>query len=386
MLTRLYIDNFRALVNSELILGPRSLLMGFNGTGKSTFGDVLMRIQWLLWGQSKTDDVFGADTLTRWQRIPRQRFELDVTGPAGPYQYKLAIEHRDTGGADQPRTRIISETLTLDTKPLFHFEDGLVRLFHDNHSASAEYPFDWGRSALGTIAPRADNQKLTWFRRWLEGLTVVKPNPQQISDLVERDEFSLVADARNFSAWYHAASAADKRRDQLLHETLADVLPGFEALNFEFAGPGRWLLRADFAHAGGKLLLRFSELSDGQRALILLYTILHFLLAQGRTVFLDEPDNFVSLDEIQPWLLSATDVVDGGSGQLLLVSHHPEIFDQWAVGHGLVTERDGCGPVQIRKFAQTTDTALTPAEVIARGWVGDNDRSAADGTSGIARR
>jgi energy-coupling factor transporter ATP-binding protein EcfA2 len=382
MLTRLYIDNFRALVNSELALAPRTLLMGRNGTGKSTFGDVLMRIQTLLIGQSKTDDFFGPETLTRWQHIPRQRFELDVNGPAGSYEYKLIIEHRNTAGSDEPRTRIIAETLTLDTKPLFRFEDGLVHLFNDDHNAGPEYPFDWGRSALGTIAPRHDNQKLTWFGQWLRGMTIVKPNPQQMASLVERDDFLLFADASNFAAWYHAASAADKRRDQLLHDELTEVLPGFEALNFEYAGPGRWFLRADFSGVGGKLQLYFNELSDGQRALIVLYSVVHFLLGQGRTVFLDEPDNFVSLDEIQPWLLSVTDMVDDGSGQLVLVSHHPEIFDQWAISHGLMTERDGCGPVRIRKYTQASDTALTPAESVARGWTGDQD----GGTSAVVRR
>lgn len=214
----------------------------------------------------------------------------------------------------------------------------------------------------------------------------MKPNPQQMADLVERDDFHLVPDTRNFAAWYHAASAADKRRDQLLHGTLTDVLPGFEALNFEPAGPGRWLLRADFGGSGGKLMLRFTELSDGQRALILLYSILHLLLAQGRTVFLDEPDNFVSLDEIQPWLLSATDMVDDGHGQLVLVSHHPEIFNQWAVSHGVLTERAGCGPVQIRRYSQAGDTGLTPAEMVARGWVGGADGGADKGaTTAITR-
>ncbi len=386
MLSRLYIDNYRALVNSEILLGPRTLLMGPNGTGKSTFGDALMRVKWLLLGQSKTDDIFGPDTLTRWQHVPQQRFELDVMGPDGAYQYKLVVEHRNTAGANQPRTRIITESLALDTKPLFRFEEGVVHLFSDDHTAGPEYPFDWGRSALGTIAPRPDNQKLTWFGRWLQGMTVVKPNPQQMNDLVERDDFLLFGDASNFAAWYHTASAADKRRDQVLHDALSDVLPGFEALNFEFAGPNRWLLRADFAHAGTKLMLRLGELSDGQRAVILLYALLHFLLGPGQTVFLDEPDNFVSLDEIQPWLLSATDMVDGGSGQLVLVSHHPEIFNQWAVNHGLVTERDGCGPVRIRKFAQAPDTSLTPAEAVARGWIAGPDRRAPDDTSGVAPR
>jgi predicted ATPase len=368
MLTRLYVDNFRALVNADLALDRRSLLMGSNGTGKSTFGDVLVRLQWMLLGQAKTDDAFTVDTLTRWQSAPQQRIEMDVTGPEGAYHYEMVIEHRQDASAGLPRTRIRREILTLDSRPLFHFENGIVRLYADDFSPGPEYPFEWGRSALGTIAPQNDNRKLTWFVRWLQTLAVLRPNPPAMQDLVEGDQFLLGADAANFAAWYHAISAADKRRDRTLHDTLVDVLPGFEALNFEPAGPNRWLLRADFRSNGQKLMLRFRELSDGQRALILLYSVLYFLLQEGRTVFLDEPDNFVALDEIQPWLFSATDLVDGGSGQLVLLSHHPEIFNQWAVGHGLVTERDGCGPVRIRKFAPPPGIDLTPAETIARGW------------------
>lgn len=367
MLTRLYVDNFRALVNTDLPLGRRSLLMGANGTGKSTFGDVLVRLQWLL-GQAKTDDIFTVDTLTRWQSVRQQRIQMDVTGPSGAYQYEVVIEHRDAASAELPRTRIRREVLTVESQPLFHFEDGLVHLFRDNHTQGPEYPFDWGRSALGTIAPRGDNQKLTWFVRWLQTLAVLKPNPPAMQDLVEGDQFMLAADAGNFAAWYHAISAADKRRDRALHDALVDMLPGFDALNFEAAGPNRWLLRADFQRNGQRVMLRFKELSDGQRALILLYSVLYFLLQEGRTVYLDEPDNFIALDEIQPWLLSATDIVDGGSGQLVLLSHHPEIFDQWAVSHGLVSERDGCGPVRVRKFAPIPGVELTPAETIARGW------------------
>jgi predicted ATPase len=380
MLTRLYVDNFRALVNTDLPLGRRSLLMGSNGTGKSTFGDVLIRLQLMLFGQSKTDEVFPVDTLTRWQRVPQQRFEIDTTGPNGDYRYELVVEHRETASADMPRTRILREALTVNSQPLFHFEDGLVRLYRDDHSAGPEYPFDWGRSALGTISARHDNQKLTWFVRWFQVLAVIRPNPPQMEDLVERDDFSLFLDAKNFAAWYHTASSGDKRRDRLLHDSLTDVLPGFDALNFEYAGPNRWLLRADFSHSGAKLMLRLIELSDGQRALILLYAVLHFLLQEGRTVFLDEPDNFVSLDEIQPWLLSAADVVDGGSGQLVLISHHPEIFNQWAVSHGIVTERDGCGPVRIRRFSSITGTELTPGEEVARGW----SNQSGSGAAGIA--
>jgi ATPase subunit of ABC transporter with duplicated ATPase domains len=76
-------------------------------------------------------------------------------------------------------------------------------------------------------------------------------------------------------------------------------------------------------------------LSEGQRCLICLYAILHFLLAKGSVVILDKPENFVSLREIQPWLTAVSDTIEEGEGQMLLISHHPELMNQWAPSYGL---------------------------------------------------
>jgi len=49
MLKRIFADNFRALVNFEFRPGPRmSLLLGGNGTGKTTVFDVLGSLRDLL--------------------------------------------------------------------------------------------------------------------------------------------------------------------------------------------------------------------------------------------------------------------------------------------------------------------------------------------------
>jgi len=129
------------------------------------------------------------------------------------------------------------------------------------------------------------------------------------------------------------------------------------------------LLRAEFADGGGRTSeFYFNELSDGQRCLICLYTIPHFVLAKGGTVVLDEPDNFVSLREIQPWLMAVTDAVEEGRGQILLISHHPEFINQWASGSGVQFVRDGIGPVRVEEFRGDPESCLTPSELAARGW------------------
>ncbi|WP_228061118.1 MULTISPECIES: AAA family ATPase [unclassified Coleofasciculus] len=45
MLKRIYIDNFRCLVNFELDVNMINLFLGSNGTGKSTVFEVLQKIQ-----------------------------------------------------------------------------------------------------------------------------------------------------------------------------------------------------------------------------------------------------------------------------------------------------------------------------------------------------
>jgi hypothetical protein len=81
----------------------------------------------------------------------------------------------------------------------------------------------------------------------------------------------------------------------------------------------------------------------------------------------DEPDNFIALREIQPWLLSAEEAVDEHRGQLILVSHHPETLNQWAGQYGLRFFREQNGQVRVARFLPEEE-GLQPWEVVAKGW------------------
>lgn len=86
--------------------------------------------------------------------------------------------------------------------------------------------------------------------------------------------------------------------------------------------------------------LHFHELSDGERALLALYMIRAALdTNSGCTVLLDEPDNFVGLSELQPWVLSLRELLDENH-QALLSSHHPEILSQAGEESGILLWRD----------------------------------------------
>ena len=71
MIKRLYVDNYRSLVNFELPLQELTLLMGPNGVGKTSVLDVMFALRQLLAGVAKvTDAESSASTLTRWQTRP----------------------------------------------------------------------------------------------------------------------------------------------------------------------------------------------------------------------------------------------------------------------------------------------------------------------------
>ena len=365
MLKRVYIDNFRSFVNFELPLAQQQLILGLNGTGKSTLLEVLQAIKGLISGEQNPDIFFPATTLTRWQTLSKQTFELDVE-LGSLYQFRLEL---DSWGSP-PRTRIKRESVMCDKRLVFEFVDGEVHLFNDFFEQKVTYPFDWFRSALATIQPRAENTKLIHFKNWIANLYCLQINPGKMSERAEREEPELALDTSNFASWYRHMTQEQAGAAARLQEHLRRIIPGFESLDLRAAGTKAREIMVRFAHTQGlspmSFDVGFSELSDGQRVLICLYSLLEFIVTRNACIFLDEPENYIAIPEIQPWLMELRDRVDDLGAQVTLISHHPEIVNYMAPELGIVFEREGPGPVRVHKYVSSD--LLAPAEQIARGW------------------
>jgi len=114
-------------------------------------------------------------------------------------------------------------------------------------------------------------------------------------------------------------------------------------------------------------LLFLHQLSDGERSLIGLYMVRAALETGAvRTVMLDEPDNFVGLPELQPWVLSMRELLDE-QHQLVLISHHPEILSNSGEANGWYLWRDNhSSPTRIGPLM--VPEGMDAGEAIARGW------------------
>ncbi|MFN0172725.1 MAG: AAA family ATPase [Bryobacteraceae bacterium] len=365
MLTRLFVDNFKSFVNFEYRPDPIQLILGANGSGKSTLLDALLFLRQFVNRGDKADELRVLSQKTRWLAQPRMTFELEARVDCQNYVYRVQFE----ASGEPAQARVVSETVHLDRKPIFEFLEGEVRLYNDRFEPGVVYPFDPVRSALATITPQKDNHALVKFKTWFAGLVCFRLNPFAMRPVAEAEDLFPNVDLSNFAAWYrHLVQAAPRINADLLGSLHAS-LEGLSYLGLEAMGENRRLLSCQFDDGRTESTrFLFTELSEGQRCLICLYAILHFYVQQGSTVILDEPDNFLSLREIQPWLMSLIEAVEEGTGQVLLISHHPELMNQLAPQHGVLFVREPMGPTRLERFQGEPDSRLSPAELIARGW------------------
>jgi predicted ATPase len=363
MLTRVYVDNFKCFVNFEYRPARKQLIFGPNGTGKSSLFEAVLFLRQFVIRGDKAEDIFMSFHRTRWLQQHRQTFELEATLERDSYVYKLVL---DPWG-EPPKPKVVSETLQLNGKPIFEFLEGEVHLYNDRLEHKVTYDFDWHRSALATIVSRKDNVKLTNFKIWLRGLLCFKLNPFAMGATAETEDPWPNVNLGNFAAWYRHLAQEHRQEDNNLLKSLSEAIDGFSFLKTTPVGENARMLLAEFSQQSGPSVnFSFAELSDGQKCLICLYAILHFVISKGSTVILDEPDNFVALREIQPWLMNVLDMIEDRHGQILIISHHPELINQMAVLQGLEFLRDATGPVRVQEFK--SDSPLTPAELVARGW------------------
>jgi predicted ATPase len=356
MLTRIYIDNYLSFVNFEFRFGAKQLLLGANGSGKSSLLTAVRDLKKFIRGEA---NPFVPSTRTRWQSRPTQVIEIEADLSGTTYKYRMELVGPLVG----------VERLAVSGVTVFEVAGGVVRFFANGAKQAIEIPLETNKSALRLS--QLSNSHVRQFVDWVESINCFRIDqyPDAMDESSDKEDPDPDDEFQNLAGWYRHLVLADPAGNVKFLSSMREALDSFETLRFAAEESGVKRLRADFSGpANQRLTYSISELSEGQRSLIALYMILHFLLVKGRTVFIDEPDNFIALREIQPWLLAAEEAVDDHKAQLTLISHHPEVLNQWATAYGVHFFREGNGHVRAEKFKADPNGDLLPSELIARGW------------------
>ena len=135
MLDYLYVNGYKSLVNFRIDFASTSVLIGKNGTGKSSVFEVIRKITKFINGDTDSNgrmitnsvkDLFTEDTYTKWLESDIQTFEMGVSDDGIHYLYRLEVEHgHKTLGMNQ----IISEELLCNNSTVYILENGITKLF-----------------------------------------------------------------------------------------------------------------------------------------------------------------------------------------------------------------------------------------------------------------
>lgn len=367
MLRTLRADNFKCLDGFELKLDGHALLMGLNGSGKSTVVELLDRLRRFWVAGDKTTDCFPSSTRTRWGSQRPQAFEIDLETDGHPLRLRVELGPPDKG---QP-VRIVEEDIDgVDIsvrrrgEAPIEFAPGLVGqqfLIPDELSV---LPLLFGKFAHLPGAAWAINDAGSFLPFRIE--------PATMETMAQAPSAVLRFDGANFSSWLLSQARYFPDVRLAIERRAADVLKGFD--RFEFVAEGDQLRLITHwrstAHPGSvpngaTRSYDLGELSDGQRLILVLSALVEIAGHRELALILDEPDNYVALQEIQPLLLSLMFIP---TVQLIVVSHHPEIIDLMAKDYGYVLAReDDLGPVRVKRWKAPHGTMLPASELVARG-------------------
>lgn len=363
MFKRIYADNYLCFVNFEFKPGRVNLLIGDNGSGKSALFSLLLCMRYLVMNPQPVSSVFGSKTLTRWETVRNtQRFEFEVELRSGKiYRHLLEVEHH----REQRTSRIKSETIELDHETLLRF-DGLQ--LTDASGAKLPVPYNFTASAL---ALDWSDPVLVELREFWVTMNLLKLDPSKLTSAAQGEDRRLLLDGGNFASWLRQLMQRNPDLTEASRDALREVIGGFKFVRFDTDDAQKKLWVRFETGSGSNAALfdvEFSQLSDGQRALLVLYSVIFAATHVGVMGF-DEPDNFVSLREIQPFLAKLTQRATDAKWQAFLISHNPEVIDYLAADGCFIFERPDNGPARVRAVAFERESGLKASEQIALGWV-----------------
>ena len=363
MLTRFYANNYRTLVAFEIRFDAMAVFCGANGSGKTSMFDAMRFVRDLATGrcflgggmeERLTGTVASLD-FTRWGNVNTQEFEMEFDLDGRSFIYTIHLEQHD---AQEPR--IIRETAICDGSDLYTRDLKGIRF-----AGGSGFPLDWRQAALPSIqSANEDWRDIGLLQNAFANLIILQPNVKDFEPESKQESRFPSYDLANLTSWYRYL-AQDTEFTDVFCASLEDVWPDdFTSLKLNDAGIStKWL---GFRFRGIEQL-RFDQLSDGEKMLVGLYMI-HAALSLGivDTVMIDEPDNYVSLQELPPWLLSIAELIDKAR-QMLIISHNAEINENNPSGSVYFWRDNHSSPTRIGPSNIPED--LSFGEALARGWV-----------------
>ncbi|CAK0781336.1 ATPase_AAA_core domain-containing protein [Gammaproteobacteria bacterium] len=328
MLKRLYAHNFRCLENFELTIDkmPSILLIGKNGVGKTTIGEVLRRFQQIGRGVNRIKELIEPDDFSYGRSNLPIRLELEAILDGGSYHYSLALELPEKFR----ELKVAEEKLSVEEKLIYSRKEAQITLFSTQNNREAQFLLDWHLIALPIIQEQSPNDPLRIFRNWLANMIVLNPIPSCMDGNSGNDTLAPRLDGTNIGEWFSGLLSRYPAAYADIDQYLRNVMPDISDVQNEVIGKNSRSMKISFEKDSAYFSVDFKRLSDGEKCFFLCALVLAANRRYGPIFcFWDEPDNYLSLSDIGHFIVSLRRSFQRG-GQILLTSHNAEVVRKFS--------------------------------------------------------
>jgi len=337
VIRRLYVNNFRCLENFELPVSGHSsaLLIGKNGTGKTTVGVALKILQRIARGTNRVDDLVKAKDFARGRTDVPMRFEIEVELGTKIYEYVIAFELPE----NFKELRVLEETLKVGGKPVYSRDKAQVHLAKVGQAKEARFLIDWHLVALPIVQEESPKAPLFIFKQWLARMLILRPIPSLILGDSKEETLQPNLQVTDFGAWFSGIIAYAPSAYAKVYDYLKQMMPDLEDIRNPVVGTDARSLEVQFSSDGRSLPIPFGDLSDGEKCFMICALVLAANSAYGPLLcFWDEPDNYLALSEVGHFVLALRKAFESG-GQFIATSHNDEAIRRFSEENTLVLSR-----------------------------------------------
>lgn len=351
MLQRLYVHNYRCLENFEFKPGDVSsgLLIGKNGTGKSTLAQALRIFQAIGRGSNRVGTLVEPRDMSLGRTETPMRLELQVLLNGQVFNYALVLELPERFR----ELRVLEEQLLLDGEALYSRKLAQITLQKQNpNQAEAHFNMDWHLVALPVIQDPSTTDALSCFREWLARMVLLAPLPRLMRGEAQSESLEPNESASNLADWLSGLLAHYPAAYAPLSQYLREVMPDLSDFRFERTGKDVKTLLVRFRVGNAQHELDFDMLSDGEKCFFVCGVVIAANQSYGALlVFWDEPDNYLSLNEVSHFVMALRRAFHQ-SGQILMTSHNEETVRRFSNDNTWVLGRDNhLAPTILRPLA-----------------------------------
>lgn len=365
MIKRFYVHNFRCLENFELIVSEQSsvLIIGNNGTGKSTVGRALEILQKVARGTNRISELVRPRDITRGQTEVPMRFEIEVDLAGKIYHYVLALELPE----GFKELRVLEEKLTVAGSSIYSRETANVKLARDKGKNETSFLIDWHLVALPIVQRQAKDDPLALFKLWLSRMLILRPIPALMSGDSDYDTLEPRPDLSDFGAWFSGILAEAPSAYTSIDSYLRGVLPDLSDIKNPEIGTDSRSIIVHFSNEVGQIGIPFKELSDGEKCFMVCALVLAANRAYGPLLcFWDEPDSYLAISEVGEFILSLRKAFYQ-KGQFIATSHNEEAVRKFSSDNTIyLSRRSHLEPTTVR-IVSTLDIKGDLVESLVRG-------------------